>query len=275
MPLRGRVGRHTRTGGQHCQNWPDDQQTVTALLNRIPVAAGGASGSLIGPTISGIASDALYRAITQFEDQHFLGQRSGFVDPGGALLKRMEELAARTTSAPAPTAAAPVAETPLDILRRNVLDDPEWYTRYRRWYKFEKWESIAIAPLVTMAVRHIDALKDRGFDKIPWPVELFGRAHVHPFGSTFRKITWSSTFLGRDRPLVFRDLDTGEETKVQFEEMRFGSPVSSNDSIWTEKLPALLLYVSGQCCRVRPWHTGRIRYFEDISPPDPWDPGPK
>src|SRR5258706_3853035 len=94
MSLRGRVGRHTHDGGRHCQNWPDDQQSVISLLNRIPVAAGGAAGSLSKPVISGICGDELYRAISAFEDKYFPGQRSGYLDPAGAMLKRMEELAA-------------------------------------------------------------------------------------------------------------------------------------------------------------------------------------
>jgi hypothetical protein len=98
MPLRGRVGRHTRDGGRHCQNWPDDQQSVISLLNRIPVATGGAAGSLSKPVISGICGDELYRAISTFEDKYFPGQRSGYLDSAGAMLKRMEDLAA----APAP-----------------------------------------------------------------------------------------------------------------------------------------------------------------------------
>jgi hypothetical protein len=93
MSLRGRVGRHTRLAGRHCQNWREDQQTIIDLLNRIPVAEGGAGGKLNARIIDGMCSDALYRAISQFEDKQFPGQRSGFVDPDGPLLRRMEELA--------------------------------------------------------------------------------------------------------------------------------------------------------------------------------------
>jgi len=113
MALRARVGRHTKLGGRHCQNWAEDQQTVIDLLNRIPVADGGAGGKLNGRIIVGMSGDALYRAISQFEDKHFRGQRSGFVDPGGAMLKRMEELAARATNAPAGTPGP--ASLPIDI----------------------------------------------------------------------------------------------------------------------------------------------------------------
>ena len=96
MPLRARVGRHTRQEGRHCQNWPDDQRIVIGLLNRVSVDAGGAEGRLSKPVISGICSDELYRAISTFEDKYWAGQRSGYVDPGGAMLKRMEELAAKS-----------------------------------------------------------------------------------------------------------------------------------------------------------------------------------
>jgi hypothetical protein len=87
--LRGRVGRHTRSGGRQCQNWADDQKTVMDILNAIPVIKGGAGGSLGGRIVLGISSDALYRAISRFEDRHFPGQRSGFIDPGGAIWNRM------------------------------------------------------------------------------------------------------------------------------------------------------------------------------------------
>ena len=81
---------------------------MIALLNRIPVSGGGAGGGITGRVVSGLSSRDLYLAISRFEDKHFPGQRGGFVDPGGAMLKRMEELAARAASAP-PTASAPPA----------------------------------------------------------------------------------------------------------------------------------------------------------------------
>ena len=93
MPLRGRVGRHTQSGFRQCQNWADDQEIVIDLLNGIPVMRGGANGSIPRlRIILGIASEALCQAITRFEDRHFPGQRSGFVDPDGAMLNRMLEV---------------------------------------------------------------------------------------------------------------------------------------------------------------------------------------
>src|SRR5450631_3766101 len=107
MSLRGRVGRHTRSGGRQCQNWVDDQQTVIDLLNAIPVTGAGAGGSLGGRIVLGIASEALCRAISRFEDKYFPGQRSGFIDPGGKMWNRL-----LTT----------VSELPLPLLRIRMTD---------------------------------------------------------------------------------------------------------------------------------------------------------
>jgi hypothetical protein len=100
MPLRARVGRHAKTGAQ-CQNWVEDQLIVIMLLNFIPGADGGAEESLhTDRMVAGISSDALYNAILRFQKQHFPAQQSGFVEPGGAVLARMEMLASRPTTAP-------------------------------------------------------------------------------------------------------------------------------------------------------------------------------
>jgi hypothetical protein len=62
------------------------------LLNAIPFMAGGAGGHLERRTVSGIASEPLCRAISRFEDKYFPGQRSGYVDPGGGMLKQMLDI---------------------------------------------------------------------------------------------------------------------------------------------------------------------------------------
>src|SRR5262249_34702590 len=162
----GRVGRHTQAGGRQCQNWPDDQQTVLALLNRIPVSDGGAGGSLGGRIVSGLASDALARAIARFEDRHFPGQRSGFVDPGGPLPGPRADWPGPPPAAPRTPPAPPQApvETPLDILRRNVLNGSGYRGKKQVWPANDRGLFVA---LVTMAVRHIDRLKAQGFDKLP------------------------------------------------------------------------------------------------------------
>src|SRR3954468_23573860 len=102
MPLRARVGRHAKTGAQ-CQNWVEDQQTVIALLNLIPAIDGGAEASLAGRVVGGISGDALYDAILRFQKRYFPAQQSGFVDPGDAVLARMEQLASRPTAEPKAT----------------------------------------------------------------------------------------------------------------------------------------------------------------------------
>jgi hypothetical protein len=216
---------------------------VVTLLNRIPVNDGGAGGSLNGRIVSGRSSDALYGAISQFEDKHFPGQRSGFVDPAGLMLKRMEELAARMASTPAPAPKGPVKEDTLDILRRNVLDE----TPVRGvWTAGER---VAFDPLITLAVRHIDSLKEQGFKKFPWDAELFGRAHV---------IGFPIMQLDKDGTITYLVAGIkGMNEKAPLPEMCFGVPVpgySRYNQVVTAWLGALLLYDNGACVRIRPWH---------------------
>jgi hypothetical protein len=109
MPIRARVGRHTRAGGRHCQNWADDQQTVIDLLNRIPIVSGGKSGALRPRVVAGIASSELYAAIVEFERKNFPSQHLGFFDPGGPMFKKLETLG---MPAPAPRASPPPPPPP-------------------------------------------------------------------------------------------------------------------------------------------------------------------
>ncbi|MGL4494256.1 MAG: hypothetical protein ACRCUX_00465, partial [Beijerinckiaceae bacterium] len=116
MAIRGRVGKHLSTGKQ-CQNWKADQQTIIALLNKISVADGGAGGALAGKTVPGIASRGLCAAIVTFEKKQFSNNARGFVEPGGAVLARMQALAtAPKPPPPGPTAGMRTASviTPLD-----------------------------------------------------------------------------------------------------------------------------------------------------------------
>jgi hypothetical protein len=252
MALRGRVGRHTQAGGRHCQNWVDDQQTVIDLLNRISVADGGAGGGLGGRVVAGIAGDALYNAIRRFEDKYFPGQRSGFVDPGGPMLKRMEELAGRSIAPP--LTEPPLTEPPapilyaLDVLRRNVLDD----SPYLSWPAGER---AAIAPLITMAVRYIDNLRAAGLFRQKWPVVLFGRAYIRPRNAAMLPEA------NKNGTVSFYNLQTGNSEEPELPEMSYGHPVADGADITTGKLGALLLYDWGYCCRVRAYHTGNIGYL--------------
>jgi hypothetical protein len=111
MPIRARVGRHTRSGGGHCQNWADDQKAIIDLLNRIPRTSGGTQGGLNPRIVAGICSDELYAAISAFEDKYWPGQRSGFVDPGGLLYQKLATLAA-PAAAPPPAPAATASPPP-------------------------------------------------------------------------------------------------------------------------------------------------------------------
>src|SRR5260370_32194760 len=109
MSIRARVGRHTRSGGRHCQNWADDQKVIIDLLNHIPLTSGGTGGGLNPRIVAGICSDQLYAAISAFEDRYFPGQRSGFIDPSGPMYQKLTILAARAPAAPAPAAPPPPA----------------------------------------------------------------------------------------------------------------------------------------------------------------------
>ena len=109
MPIRARVGKHTRAGERQCQNWADDQKAVIDLLNRISAASGGAGGGLKPRIVAGLASRELYAAIVVFETKHFPGQRLGFFEPGGPMFRKLELLG---TPAPAPPVRAPALPLP-------------------------------------------------------------------------------------------------------------------------------------------------------------------
>ena len=57
MALKARVGRHADTGRQ-CQNWKDDQEAVILLLNKVPIADGGADGTLKAAAVPGLEGPA-------------------------------------------------------------------------------------------------------------------------------------------------------------------------------------------------------------------------
>ena len=100
MPLKGRVGRHANTGKQ-CQNWRDDQQTVIALLNRIPIADGGAEGTLKPPVVAGYAAEGLYTSILYYQKKQFPSAQTGYVDPSGPVLAKLQSLASQPPPPPA------------------------------------------------------------------------------------------------------------------------------------------------------------------------------
>jgi len=128
MPIQARVGRHNKQNGRHCQNWADDQRIIVGLLNRIPAHQGGAGGTLKPRLVAGIASDDLFAAILRFEDAHFPGQRSGFVDPSGQMLKRLEVLAdsSHTQPLPEPDMAEPTAIDDLLDMVERIKSNPNY-----------------------------------------------------------------------------------------------------------------------------------------------------
>ena len=261
--IRGRVGRHTQMGGRHCQNWSDDQKFVIALLNLISIGDGGAGGRLDGSVggriVSGIASDALYRAISTFEDKHFPQQRSGFVDPGGGMLRRMEEIVARSVKAPAirprldPIVALPPipVRTSLDRALDDVFIDAPWAN-------YPVAQRNAFARVVGLAVLYIEALKAQGMTGLPYQVVLFGRAYVT------RNLlpTMARGSLG------FINDKGGTEHPPLIE--RFGGPLDLTGDITTGEDGALLLYANTVSYRVFPYHTGRIAYLQDRNSGQSW-----
>jgi hypothetical protein len=263
MPLRARVGRHTKSGQRHCQNRVDDQKAVIGLLNQIALQDGGSEGTLDGRIkgrmVAGMASDALYSAISRFEDVHFPGQRSGFVDPGGRMLRLMEGLAVRAAATfpdpdPAPYTPAPI-QTSLDALRKNLLD-------FGRLKLFSGSERKDFQPLIEMAVAHVDRLRtELQLSRLPWPVELFGRAWITKLAINYVEKDGSVSF-------VFKP---GERETLPLPEMKYGQPVDSNLQITTGKLGALLLFEAGggECCMVPPYHSGTIMH---LGPPLMIDP---
>lgn len=253
--------------GRQCQNWPVDQQHIIDLLNRIPANQGGAHGTLSGRIISGISSDALYGAILAFEEKHFPGRRSGFVDPNGAVLRRMEALVSSQSSAPsAPSPqVSPKPPSPLQILRRNLLDDAE-ASRIDPFFPMFKSQ---IQPLITMAHRHISNLIEMGRTELPWRVELFGRAYVLSRDLFISNLDFSASHLvfGRDSELI--TVSVHDETRSplpSLPEMRFGAPIAANSDVWTERLSALLLFKNGLVIRMEPYRRASISLLERRGP---------
>jgi hypothetical protein len=255
MSLRGRVGRHTRNGGRQCQNWWGDQKTVTDLLNSISISDGGAAGTLNGRIVAGICGDGLYGAISQFEDKHFPAQRSGYVDPGGAMLALMEQLVAHPGSAPtaagvrpaaAQSAPIPAAETKLDILRRNVQDVRSVAG------KWTAGDRVQLDRLIKMVLNHIDALKGindqagKPLDKLPWWAEIFGRAYIFKAGTELIYSYRPNKVV--DFRYVAEDLQ-GRRKDISAE-MKYGYPLNWNDAVFVYKLPALVQFQDGLCSRI-------------------------
>jgi len=192
MPLRGRVGRHTQHGERHCQNWADDQEIVRALLNRISAAQGGAAGSLNDRTVVGMCSAALYQAIVRFENQHFPGQHSGFVDPGGKMLQRMEALANTSAPSPAPMPSPPSPPVPdqsaLLALKERLSKEPN---------------NPQTLSVVAAARAYVDGLLRDGATALPHRMLAFGTGYVAAAWECKRAHSWESHLATKSRFKVY------------------------------------------------------------------------
>jgi hypothetical protein len=242
--------------GRHCQNWPDDQKTVTALLNNIDFDAGGAGGSLGTKVVNGVCSAELYSAISRFEDKYFPGQRSGFVDPGGKMLQLMEKQ-------PGPKviiqSVKSVPKNYLPELHACLLDDSVVRG------KWTAGDQVQVDKLVTMAIDHVDRLMGMGLNDLPWPAELFGRAYITRFDPVAmwddRKNVLTFTnpdFDTKDPGAKGFNFDLSNKPAPPLPEMQFGHPVPLNYHITTAHLPALLLFKQGWCVRVGSYSTDDI-----------------
>jgi hypothetical protein len=146
------------------------------------------------------------------------------------MLKRMEELVVRTE-------AKSVAESSLDILRRNVKNADGVLAG-----KWTAGDRVQMDSLVNMAVKHIDDLKklkdDQGrfLDRLPTWAELFGRAYILTPGQTvgvFDNAGWR--WEKRTQHLEVID-QRGDRRKVE-DQMNYGTPVTWHARLktWTSR----------------------------------------
>jgi hypothetical protein len=100
MPKRiqASVGRYAN-GTKECHNLPGDQMIIQDLLNRIPVAAGGAGWQLQEPTVKGQIGSLTYEAIHRFQRRYFQ-HPDGHVAPNGPTLDLLNRLAGQGSLRP-------------------------------------------------------------------------------------------------------------------------------------------------------------------------------
>ena len=217
MTLKARVGRHAKTGGRHCQNWSEDQTKIVVLLNKMSVQSGGAGGSLNPRVIAGIAGDDLFRAILLFEEKHFPGQRSGFVDPGGLMLKRLEALAAGSVSPPQQASQAP-APGEIDILLARING------------------SLSANPNLPAVIRFLNGLKAEGY------VKAIQNERIE--GYLFGVARWAANRDFHDADKIYWNgikPSVGRTTPFQPERMHYATPLYGRNVIQVEQGEAVIL----------------------------------
>ena len=270
----GPNGRYTAAMGQVISNY---QKAHSSLLL-------SADGRIHPASFNGrlLRTGGVRMMTIQMLNEH-LGQTSSSLGAswdGGVdlVLGMFPELKALLTDKTQQAAAA--AESGLQILRRNLLDEAA--AMKEPFYVMHK---AAFETLTQMALKHLDSLSEMKHTKLPWPVALFGRAFVLGDGEyLYRSATtaWAakSVFTGQfganrdERPLFYRNKKTGKEIEgPSLPEMSYGKPVNDRHQIYTARLPALLLYKNGNVVRLPPYYQGYIFSLERHAP-QPWSATP-
>src|SRR5712691_4032712 len=95
------MGAITRSVGAGGVNKPTDVTEIQQLLNKVPVAQGGAAPPFL---VFGTCDSATLAAILSFQKKQVPAFADGRIDPGGPTLAKLNALAA---AGPGPTPASP------------------------------------------------------------------------------------------------------------------------------------------------------------------------
>src|SRR5207253_1976446 len=111
-------------GTKECYNIPKDQSVVILLLNQISQHDGGRKESpLINNPRWGICAPGLHQAILAFQRRHHGFSVDGHVDPRGAALHKLNELAFHVVSTATECAVASLSWIdPMRLLERGVIE---------------------------------------------------------------------------------------------------------------------------------------------------------
>jgi hypothetical protein len=107
------VGKYAH-GAKECYNVPKDQSTVIRLLNQISRSEGGRKESpLANNPRWGVCAPGLYQAILDFQAHNTGLSVDGHVDPGGATVGKLNELAARAAASSPGGSISPSTSGPI------------------------------------------------------------------------------------------------------------------------------------------------------------------
>lgn len=147
--------------------------------------------------------------------------------------------------APASTPRRHGADTPLNTLRRRLAEGASQALRTLD-------TTGGLAALCVVALKHVEALREQGFDTLPWRVGLFGRAHT-----TRRKLAYLHP--NRCGSVKILDLDTGRREVLPPPDMHYGAAIATDADVTTEGSDALLLFDDGTLVHLPPYHTGAVQ----------------